>query len=77
MAAHLTRSDVKGRKNCCISNVVDGMLVLSVRERKALTVKMETVTLSDEGRQHALCIKCMKLIENSFLIRRFIFGGLS
>jgi hypothetical protein len=42
---------VKGCKKCCISSVVDGtdeiccgMLGVSVRKMKALTVKMETVS---------------------------------
>jgi hypothetical protein len=64
MAAHLTRVNVKGFKKCCISNAGDelmmiccgmaekrmGMLGASVREMKALTVKMETVTLIGKGR---------------------------
>jgi hypothetical protein len=53
---------VKGFKKCCISNAVDGtddgMLwngserdgnVRSVRKMKALTAKVETVTLIDKG----------------------------
>jgi len=35
---------------------------VSVRKIKALTVKMETVTLIGEGR----CVKCMKLIVKYF-----------
>jgi hypothetical protein len=62
MAVHLTSSF----KQCCISSAVDGtdndmlwkgregngmeMLGVSVRKMKALTVKMETVTLSGKGR---------------------------
>jgi hypothetical protein len=59
MAAHLTRVTVNGFKKCCTSSTGDelmivccgmalkrvGMLGLSVREMKVLTVKMETVTL--------------------------------
>jgi hypothetical protein len=55
---------VKGFKKCCISCAVDGthddmlwndsermgMLGLSVRKMKTLTVKMETVTLIGKGR---------------------------
>jgi len=32
-----------------------GMLGVGVREKKAVTVKMETVTLADEGRQNLTC----------------------
>jgi hypothetical protein len=53
---------VKGFRKCCVSTAVDGsdgvMLWndseedgdVSVRQMKALTVKMETVTLIGEGR---------------------------
>jgi hypothetical protein len=51
---------MKGFKKCCITIAVMiycgvavnrlGMLGESVRKMKALTVKMETVTLSGEGR---------------------------
>jgi hypothetical protein len=51
---------VKGVKGCCISSVMVGtndgscerivMLGVSVRKMKALTVKMETVTLIGRGR---------------------------
>jgi hypothetical protein len=54
---------VKGFKKCCISNAMErlmtcsgmavkrmGMLGVSVRKTKALTVKMETVTLLGNGR---------------------------
>jgi len=51
---------VKGIKECCISNVMVGtnnvscerivILGVSVRKMKALTVKLETVTLIDRGR---------------------------
>jgi len=54
----------KGVQKCCVSNAVDGtnddscgmavkrvgMLEVSVRKMKALTVKMETVTLVGKGR---------------------------
>jgi len=54
---------VEGIWKCCVSNAVDGtvliccgmavkrmgMLGVSVRKMKALTVKMETVTLTSEG----------------------------
>ena len=55
MAVHPTRSDIKGFKKCCTSSAVDetmiccgmrgkrmGMLGVSVRKVKALTVKMES-----------------------------------
>jgi len=62
-AVHLTKVTVKGFKKCCISNAGDelmivccgmavkrvGMLGVNVREMKALTVKMETVTLIGKG----------------------------
>jgi hypothetical protein len=54
---------VKGFEKCCTSNAVDGtddmlwngsekmvLLGVSVRTMKAMTVKMETVTLSGKGR---------------------------
>jgi len=55
---------VKGVQKCCISNAMDGtnddscgmvvksveMLGVSVRKMKALTVKMEKVTLIGNGR---------------------------
>jgi hypothetical protein len=54
---------VKGFKKCCISNVMDridnklwngseedGMLGVSLRKMKALTVKMETRTWTGKGR---------------------------
>ena len=60
---------VKGFKKCCISSAVEGtdgdmlwdgsagvMLGVSVRKMKALTVKMETVTLIDKGRQNLTCL---------------------
>jgi hypothetical protein len=63
MAAHLTKVIVKGFKKCCISSAINGtndscgmavrrmeVLGVSVRKMKALTVKMETVTLIGNGR---------------------------
>jgi hypothetical protein len=60
---------VKGFKKCCISSAVEGsddgmlwdgsaevMLGVNVRKMKALTVKMETVTLIDKGRQNLTCL---------------------
>ena len=46
-----------------------------MREMKALTVKMETVTLIGKGRENMAClhIKCMKLIVKCFLLPDF--GG--
>jgi len=35
-----------------------GMLGVGVREMKAVTVKMATVTLTDEGRQNLTCFVC-------------------
>jgi hypothetical protein len=60
---------VKGFKKCCIPNAMDetdvvccrmtvkrmGMLGVSVRKMKALTVKMETVTLIGKGRENLTC----------------------
>ena len=59
MAAHLTRRDCESFKKCSISSVVDGTedklwngseedgkLGVSVRKVKALTVKMEVVTVT-------------------------------
>ena len=53
---------VKGFKKCCICNVVMelmticcGMLAVSVRKMKALTVKMETVTVTGNGGQNLTC----------------------
>ena len=79
---------VKGFKNCCISSAVDGaedymlwneseeiwMLGVSVRKMKALTVKMEAVTLIGKGRETLACFVhyCMKLIIIFFLSRGFI-----
>jgi len=59
---------VNGFKKCCISNAVGlmmiyrgktvnrmGMLGVSVRMMKTLTVKMDTVTLIGTGRQNMTC----------------------
>jgi hypothetical protein len=52
-----------------------GMLGVSVREMKALTVKMEMVKV---GRiWHALCTKCRKLIVKYFFSAHVCFLGLS
>jgi len=76
-------------KQCCISSELDGtdddtlwndskekgVLALSVRKVKALTVrldtlrtmKMERVTLIGKGTvSHVLCMNCMKLTEKYF-----------
>jgi len=58
---------VKGFKKCCISNVTDGMLGVSVRKMQALTLKMETVTLTYKGRWNlTLFVRCMQLIRKYF-----------
>jgi hypothetical protein len=56
MAAHLTRSDCERSSEVdgtdeCLGLIVKrmGTLVVSVRKMKALTVKMETVKLTDTG----------------------------
>jgi hypothetical protein len=64
MTAHISPEvTVKGTKKRCISNAMDGtnddgceiaakrmrMLGVTVRNMKALTVKMETVTLNGKG----------------------------
>jgi hypothetical protein len=60
---------MKGFKKCCISNAVDGLMIIccgmivkrmgmlgvSVRKMKALMVKMETMTLIDKSRQNFMC----------------------
>jgi len=54
-----------------------GMLGGSVGQLKALTVKMETVTLIGKGRQKLTCFVYEVYSINSevfFLIRYFIFG---
>jgi hypothetical protein len=58
----------KGYKECCTSNAMDGtddymfgmtvrigMLGVSTTKMKALTVKMETVTLTSKGGQNLTC----------------------
>jgi len=64
-----TEVTVKGFKKCCISNAVDetddeccgmaekrmGMLGVWARKVKALTVKMEAMTLIGKGRQNMTC----------------------
>jgi hypothetical protein len=65
MAAHLTRSYCDGylrsaaypvqrmaQMICC------GMTGVSVREMRALTVKVETVTLIGKGGYHPTCFVC-------------------
>ena len=56
---------LEGFKKCCISNAADktddaipwnGSLGVSVRKKKALTVKMETVTSTGKGRYDTLCV---------------------
>jgi hypothetical protein len=67
MAVHLTRSDCEGfvcavqwmglMVICCGMAVKGmGMLGMSVREMRALTVKMETVTLSGKGGRNLTCL---------------------
>jgi len=57
-----------------------GISGVNVRKMKALTIKMETVTLSDKGRYHMIC-SVYELyninIKIFFRRRRFIFEGLS
>jgi hypothetical protein len=80
---------VEAFKQCCISSELDGtddytlwndnkekgVLALSVRKVKALTVRMDTlqtmkiesVTLIGKGRiSHVLCMNCMKLTAKYF-----------
>ena len=55
-----------------------GMLGVCVREMKALTVKMETVTLIGKGRSKLMCFVYFMYGINSkifFLSRYFILGG--
>jgi hypothetical protein len=53
-----------------------GMLGVRVRNMKALTLNMETVTLTDKGSKiwHALCIKCMKFNGKTVFFRRCVFS---
>jgi len=64
MAAHLTRSDCEESK--AVDRTDDdyvmewqwrdmGMLRVSLRRMKALTVKMETMTLIGKGRKNLTC----------------------
>jgi hypothetical protein len=56
-----------------------GMLGVSVGKMKALTVKMETVTLTDKGRQNLTCCvySVCEINSRTFVLsRRFIFGGI-
>jgi hypothetical protein len=58
----------------------DGVLAVSVRKMKPLTVKVVTVTLISKGRKDMTCFVYSVYEMNSkvfFLSRRFIFGGLS
>jgi len=79
---------VKGFKKCCTSSAVDGtdggtkwtgsegmaMLGVSVRQMKAQTVKMETVTLTREGTQNVTHFVYQGTTINSTI---FLFGGVS
>jgi len=62
---------VKSAKKCCISNATDGtndgcgmavkrmgMLGVNVKMMKAITVKMDTVTLIGKDRQNPTCFVC-------------------
>jgi hypothetical protein len=66
---------------CCVMAVKRvGMLGVSVRKMKALTVKMDRVTLIGKGRQKLTCFLCAVYESNSkifVLSRCFIFAGLS
>jgi hypothetical protein len=76
---------MKGFKKCCISSAVMigcgmavnrvGRLGERVRKMKALTVKLETVTLNGKGRwnRHDLCIKCFQLIVKYFFLADTLF----
>ena len=76
MAAHLTRSDLKSSKKCCITCAVNGtdgdscgMSEVSVREMKRQTVKMETVTLIGKCREnvtYCVYVNGMKFIKGQF-----------
>ena len=50
-----------------------------MRKMKAMTVKMETVTLIDKGRQNLTCLvyKCMKLIIQYFFLADILFLGVA
>jgi hypothetical protein len=50
------------------------MLGVSVGKMKALTVKKETVTLTDKGRENLTCrIQCVKLIAEHFFLADVLF----
>ena len=50
----------KGFKKCCMSNATGGMLGMSVRTMKALTLKLETVILIYKGRWNLMWfVRCM------------------
>jgi len=81
---------VKGFKKCCTRSAVDGsdggmywtgsrgmaILGVGVRKMKALTVKMETVTLTCEGTQNVMYFVYQVATINITLIL-FLGGGLS
>ena len=50
---------VKGFKKCCISNATDGMLGVSVKKMKVLTLKKETMTLIYNGRWNLMWFSCI------------------
>jgi len=70
MAAHSPDVIVKVFKKCHISNAMDGccgmtvkrmgMLEVTVRKTKAMTVKMETVTLTGKSTQNLTCFVYVK-----------------
>ena len=45
-----------------------------MRKMKALTVKMETVTLIGKGRQNPTCFLCIKCTKNIFLADVLLLG---
>jgi hypothetical protein len=81
MAEYLTRRDcegsniVDGTNDCGMTAKRMGMLAVRVRKmKKALTVKMETVTLIGKGRYYMICFECSVFEMNSkksFLRRPF------
>jgi len=56
-----------------------GLLGVSVRKVKPLTVKMETMTLFSEGRWNLawFMYQVYEINSNVFSLNRFIFGGSS
>ena len=65
---------------CCRVTVKRmGMVAVSVRKKKTLTVKMETVTLIGKGRCNLTALYEVYEINSKifFLSRHFIFGGAS